>query len=84
MQELRDYLNNLSVDGQESFAKACGTSVGYLRKLISTGQNIGEGLAITIERESDRKITCEQLRPDVDWAYLRGSAKLRKAASAQA
>lgn len=26
-----------------------------------------------IERETNGKVRCEELRPDVDWAYLRGS-----------
>lgn len=33
-----------------------------------------------IERVTHGKVTCEDLRPDVDWAYLRGTAKKRKAA----
>ncbi|KAA0943197.1 helix-turn-helix domain-containing protein [Pseudomonas sp. ANT_H14] len=28
----------------------------------------GPGLAINLERESSRAVTCEELRPDVDWA----------------
>lgn len=27
-----------------------------------------------IERVTGRLVTCEEMRPDVDWAYLRGSA----------
>ncbi len=27
-----------------------------------------------IERATGRAVTCEELRPDVDWAYLRGTA----------
>lgn len=79
MDKLLAYLNALPVEGQESFAERCGTTVGYLRKVISTGQRLGESICINIERESKREITCESLRPDVDWAVLRGTAK-RKAA----
>lgn len=28
-----------------------------------------------IERATSGEVTCEQLRPDVDWAYLRGTEK---------
>jgi len=28
-----------------------------------------------IERATDGRVTCEELRPDVDWAVLRRSAK---------
>ncbi len=30
-------------------------------------------LCIVLERESRGAIACEELRPDVDWAYLRGT-----------
>lgn len=30
-----------------------------------------------IERVTLGKVRCEELRPDVDWAYLRGSKKTR-------
>lgn len=59
---------------QEAFAKRCGTSLNYLRKAISTGQQLRESLVIDIERESGGEVRCEQLRPDVDWAYVRGTA----------
>ena len=74
MESLRSFLNSLSTDDQRAFAERCNTSVGYLRKCLSTGQNIGEATVIAIERESGGVVRCEQLRPDVDWAYLRGTA----------
>ena len=79
MEKLLEYLNSMPVDEQREFCQRCETSIGYLRKAISLGQKIGESLCIRIERESQRKVVCEDLRPDVDWAYLRGSSK-RKAA----
>ena len=72
--QLRSYLNALPKDDREAFADRCGTTVGYLRKAISAGQRIGESTVINIERESGGAIRCEDLRPDVDWAFLRGSA----------
>jgi DNA-binding transcriptional regulator YdaS (Cro superfamily) len=79
MEKLLAFLNSLSPDEQETFANNCGTSVGYLRKAVSAKQRLGESTCINVERESKRKVTCEDLRPDVDWAYLRGSAKRRAA-----
>lgn len=73
MQKLLAYLNALPRAAQIDFASRCGTSVGYLRKAISTGQKIGESLCIRIERESSRAVRCEDIRPDVDWLYLRQS-----------
>lgn len=84
METLRIYLNELSVTDQSAFAESCGTSVGYLRKAISTDQKLGEGLAIAIERETKGKVRCEELRPDVDWEFLRGTTKSRKSVAARA
>ena len=49
----------------------CNTSEAYLRKAISKGQRLGESLCIKVDRESGGAVRCEDLRPDVDWAYLR-------------
>lgn len=73
MQTLLTYLNSLGKADRTSFVERCGTSEGYLRKAISKGQRLGERLCIAIDRESKRAVTCEELRPDVDWAYLRQS-----------
>ena len=55
-----------------TFATSCGTSEGYLRKAISTQQRLGAALCVNVERESSGTVRCEDLRPDVDWGYLRG------------
>jgi DNA-binding transcriptional regulator YdaS (Cro superfamily) len=70
MEELRQYLNSLRPPDQESFASRCDTSLGYLRKAISKGQELGTELVISIERESGGVVRCEHLRPDIDWKYL--------------
>lgn len=74
MEKLREYLNGLNPDEQERFARRCDTSVGYLRKAISTKQLLGPNLVIAIERESGGTVTCEDVRSDVDWAFLRNTA----------
>lgn len=73
MNALRDYLNNLPVHDQKAFAARCGTTIGYLRKAMSAKHRLGETIVIAIERESAGEVRCEQLRPDVDWAYVRGT-----------
>lgn len=75
MDTLRAYLNSLPNEQQADFVSRCGTSIGYLRKAISVGQKIGESLCINIERESGGVIRCEDLRPDVDWAFIRNSSQ---------
>lgn len=76
MEELKAYLSSLpDVSAREQFAANCGTTLAYLRKMMSVWPELkfGEGLAINIERNSEGAVRCESLRPDVDWAYLRGS-----------
>lgn len=74
---LLNYLKSLPDEAaREVFASRCETSLGYLRQ-IAYGNKPGfsEKLAIAIERESAQQVTCEELRPDVDWGYIRGTAK---------
>ena len=73
MKEVLAYLATLTPPEREAFAARCGTTVGYLRKAASVNQRIGEHIAIALERESKQVVTVEQLRPDVDWAYIRNT-----------
>jgi len=73
MSKLQAYIKGLPHSAQADFARRCGTTIGYLRKCISTGQKIGERICINLERESARAVTVEDLRDDVDWAYLRNT-----------
>lgn len=70
--DFKDFYISIPVDKRMQFADACETTVGQLRN-IAYGRQCGEKLAIAIERESLGAVRCEDLRPDVDWAYLRGS-----------
>ncbi|WP_114968530.1 transcriptional regulator [Rhodoferax ferrireducens] len=71
MDKLLIYLNSLNHKDREAFAKRCGTTVGYLRKAISVNQRIGEVLCLRIGLESNGVIKPEDIRPDLDWEYLR-------------
>lgn len=73
MDKLLAYLNSLPKTERVDLVMRCKTSEGYLRKAISKGQRLGESLCISLERESSRAVLCEDLRPDVDWAYLRAA-----------
>ena len=75
METLRTYLNSLTPAEQSGFAIRCGTTIAYLRKALSVKPELGESICINIERESNRKVRCEDLRPDVDWQFLRGTKK---------
>lgn len=69
MDKLLAYLNSLSKDDQDAFAKRCGTSVGYLRKACSINQRLGAELCSAIERESGGAVTRKHLRP-IDWKLV--------------
>lgn len=79
MEALREYLNSMSPEKQEAFAEQCDTSISYLRKAISVGHKMGERLVISIEKASHGSVRCEDLRPDVDWSYLRGTRRSPRA-----
>lgn len=69
--KLKAYLFALPVPERTAFAQRCGTTCGHLRNVAYGYRTCAEGVAIAIERESAGAVTCEELRPDVDWAYLR-------------
>jgi DNA-binding transcriptional regulator YdaS (Cro superfamily) len=71
---LKTYLETLSVAEREEFAKRCGTTAGHLRNVSYGYRSCAESLAIAIERESGGSVRCENLRPDVDWQFLRNTA----------
>lgn len=76
MKKLLDYLNGRPVAAQEDFAKRCATTVGYLRQIAYGHRECQAALAINIERESAREITCEELCPiGVDWSYIRAERR---------
>ncbi|WP_109512567.1 transcriptional regulator [Pseudomonas ovata] len=70
---LYEYLKSLDKPSADGFALRCKTTVGQLRQVSYGNRRAAAGLAVDIERESQGKVTCEELRPDIDWAYLRGS-----------
>ena len=79
---LKDYLQTLSTEDRELFAAKVGTTAGHLRNVSYGYRTCDEALAIEIERESARQVTCEELCPDANWAYVRGTAKPSKRRSA--
>lgn len=69
--KLREFLRSLaSTEAQEAFAKACGTSLNYLRKAMSKGSRMDVALVEKIVEQSGFVVPPEELRDDVDWAFL--------------
>lgn len=73
--QLIDYLKTLKTKAKlNEFASRCSTTAGQLKQVASHYRRAGESLAINIERETNGAVRCEDLRPDVDWAYIRNSS----------
>lgn len=71
---LLDYLKAVASPQElESLAERCGTTPAHLWQVARGYRRAGENLCINIDRETVGRIPCEQLRPDVDWAYIRGT-----------
>jgi DNA-binding transcriptional regulator YdaS (Cro superfamily) len=73
MKKLLSYINSLDKESRAAFCSSIDASERYLRKAISKGQRMGVELCIAIDRNSGGAVRCEDIRPDVDWAYLRTS-----------
>ncbi len=76
MQALRTYLKTLTPAEQAGFAERCGTTIGYLRKLVSINGKVRELLCARIEVESAGAVTRRDLRPDdahLIWPDLAGT-----------
>lgn len=72
--DLKSYLAGLSGPERRALAERCGTSFGHLNNVRYGIKPCAVELAIALERESGGTVRCEDLRPDVDWAYIRGTA----------
>lgn len=68
---LLDYIKGLNAAQLEAFAACCDTSAGHLKQIAYGNRRANAGLAIAIDRQTKGYVTCEMLRPDIDWQYLR-------------
>ena len=62
------------VGGQAAMASALGISASAVSQMALDQRQIPAERCPAIERLTKRKVRCEQLRPDVDWAYLRAAS----------
>jgi len=77
---LHDYIKSFDKHTLDCFAANCGTTAGQLKQVAYGYRRPGAALAISIERESSRAISCEDMRPDIDWAYMRSTEPAKSAA----
>lgn len=73
MDKLLAYINSLSGDAQTAYAMRCETTVGYLRKACSKRQLLGVDLVARLSAESGKVVRPEDVRPDLDWEYMRSA-----------
>lgn len=67
------------IDQQRGRSIRLGHAIGAPAVLISQWANRKRSIPAErcpeIEKATEGIVTCEDLRPDVDWSYLRGTAK---------
>jgi DNA-binding transcriptional regulator YdaS (Cro superfamily) len=63
-----------TVGGQRELARICGVSQVAVSKWLNGVSKIGEDKAILLEQALNGLVTCEELRPDVNWSVIRGRA----------
>lgn len=75
MEPFHTYFKSLTKPERDAFAQMVGTTVAYLWQIAYKQRRCNESLAIEIEKASGQQVRVEDLRPDVDWAYIRNSAE---------
>lgn len=65
METLRAYLSTLTPDQQARYAKAAGTTIGYLRKALSKRQRFDGALVRRLDEVSRGAVSRLDLRPDI-------------------
>jgi len=64
----------LSEHKQVDLARQLGVTQGAVHQWAVGLSRPSAERSIEIEKATGGAVTCEDLRPDVDWAYLRGTA----------
>ena len=67
MKKLTKYINSLSEPERKKFARRCGTTINYLRKAVSSRQELGAQISVCIERETGGMIDRRYLHPKKYW-----------------
>lgn len=70
--DLLDFIKPMNKGVLEAFAFQCSTTPGQIKQ-VAYGRRASAELAMRIDQASKGAVLCEAIRPDIDWAYLRGS-----------
>lgn len=79
--QLIDFIKSMPMKERIVFADKCGTTIGYLTKAICRKQKLGANLCVEIEKNSMGAVTCEEIRGDVDWGFLRNTKQTHHSSS---
>ena len=71
-----------TIGNQARLARALGISQQTVNNWMRRG-NVPAEYCPAIEKATDAAVTCEALRPDVDWNYVRGTSPVGADATPQ-
>ncbi len=63
----------IDLGGQAEMARLLGLSAPTINQWINGVRQIPAERCPEIEKATSGTVTCEELRPDIDWAYLRAT-----------
>ena len=63
-----------AIGGIAALSRAIGVSPPTVHQWAHDGRPVPIQRCIQIEKATGGKVKCEDIRPDVDWAYLRNSS----------
>lgn len=68
--QLKDYLQKHT---QAELARSLGVTPGAVNQWVSGKTRLTAERCIRIEEATLGQVRCEDMRPDVNWAYIRGA-----------
>lgn len=71
MHPIKRAANHASIGSQKALADLIGVTRSAVSQWLTTGVPIEH--CPTIERLTQGTVRCEEMRPEVDWAYLRST-----------
>lgn len=66
-----------SVGGQAALGRAVGVPPAFVFQWLNSKRQVPTERCPAIEQATKGEVTCEELRPDVDWEYLSRRQPLR-------
>lgn len=67
---LRDHIQSISMPERHALAKKIGTTLGHLNGIVY-GRHCNISIAVGLHKETNGKVSMEEMYPDLDWDYVR-------------